>query len=87
LFDKARILAVVGLNGNTFKRHTGTKTSIVFLQKYTREELDEIRAIENRHAVEWDNHLAELNVISDKAELTEEDLPSLLSSFLQAEFE
>jgi type I restriction enzyme M protein len=31
---KARILAVVGLHGNTFKPHTGTKTSILFLQKW-----------------------------------------------------
>ncbi len=33
LLDKARILAVVGLHGNTFKPHTGTKTSVLFLQK------------------------------------------------------
>lgn len=33
-FDKARILAVVGLHGNTFKPHTGTKTSVLFLQKW-----------------------------------------------------
>lgn len=32
--DKARILAVVGLHGNTFKPHTGTKTSVLFLQKW-----------------------------------------------------
>ncbi len=32
--DKARILAVVGLHVNTFKPHTGTKTSILFLQKW-----------------------------------------------------
>jgi type I restriction enzyme M protein len=87
LFSKARILAVVGLHGNTFKPHTGTKTSVIFLQKYTREELDEIRAIENRHAAEWDNHLAELTALSERAELTEDDLPPLLFSFLQAEFE
>jgi len=31
---KARILVVVGLNQNTFKPHTGTKTSILFLQKW-----------------------------------------------------
>lgn len=35
LFDKARILAVVGLHGNTFKPHTGTKTSVLFLQKWS----------------------------------------------------
>jgi type I restriction enzyme M protein len=34
LFKKARILAVVGLNVNTFKPHTGTKTSVLFLQKW-----------------------------------------------------
>ena len=38
LFDKARILAVVGLNVNTFKPHTGTKTSVLFLQKWAEKE-------------------------------------------------
>lgn len=32
--DKARILAVVGLHQNVFKLHTGTKTSVLFLQKW-----------------------------------------------------
>jgi type I restriction enzyme M protein len=32
--DKARIIAVVGLHPNTFKPHTGTKTSVLFLQKW-----------------------------------------------------
>jgi len=32
--EKARILAVVGLQNNTFKPHTGTKTSVLFLQKW-----------------------------------------------------
>lgn len=32
--EHARILAVVGLHGNTFKPHTGTKTSVMFLQKW-----------------------------------------------------
>lgn len=34
IFSKARVLAVVGLHGNTFKPHTGTKTSVLFLQKW-----------------------------------------------------
>lgn len=34
LLEKARILAVIGLHVNTFKPHTGTKTSVVFLQKW-----------------------------------------------------
>lgn len=32
--QRARILAVVGLGVNTFKPHTGTKTSVIFLQKW-----------------------------------------------------
>lgn len=32
--EKGRILAVVGLHVNTFKPHTGTKTSILFVQKW-----------------------------------------------------
>jgi type I restriction enzyme M protein len=33
IMRRARILAVVGLHVNTFKPHTGTKTSVLFLQK------------------------------------------------------
>ncbi len=32
--EHGRILAVVGLHGNTFKPHTGTKTSVLFVQKW-----------------------------------------------------
>ena len=32
--ERARILAVVGLHSNTFKPHTGTKTSVLLLQKW-----------------------------------------------------
>ena len=32
--EKGRILAVVGLHVNTFKPHTGTKTSVLFVQKW-----------------------------------------------------
>ncbi|MEE8131669.1 MAG: N-6 DNA methylase [Candidatus Paceibacterota bacterium] len=38
LLDKARILAVVGLAVNTFRPHTGTKTSVLFLQKWNDKE-------------------------------------------------
>ena len=34
VMDKARVLAVVGIHGNTFKPFTGTKTSVLFLQKW-----------------------------------------------------
>ncbi|MGB6130089.1 MAG: N-6 DNA methylase [Psychrilyobacter sp.] len=32
--DKCRILGVVGLDGNVFKPHTGTKTSVLLVQKW-----------------------------------------------------
>lgn len=38
--QKARILAVVGLDVNTFKPHTGTKTSVIFLQKWNDDKSD-----------------------------------------------
>lgn len=37
--SKARILAIVGLHGNSFKPHTGTKTSLLFLKKYAEEDV------------------------------------------------
>lgn len=38
ILKKARILAVIGLHGNTFKPHTGVKTSVLFLQKWGEDE-------------------------------------------------
>jgi len=34
IMERARLVAVVGLDGNTFKPHTGTKTSVLFIQKW-----------------------------------------------------
>jgi type I restriction enzyme M protein len=42
ILRKARLLAVVGLHPNTFKPHTGTKTSVLFVQRYTQEQLASI---------------------------------------------
>lgn len=36
--EHARILGVVGLHQNTFKPHTGTKTSVLFVQKWDEED-------------------------------------------------
>jgi len=41
IMKKARILAVVGLHINSFKPHTGTKTSLLFLKKWEEHELDD----------------------------------------------
>lgn len=34
VMERARLIAVVGLDVNTFKPHTGTKTSVLFIQKW-----------------------------------------------------
>ena len=34
ILEKCRLIGVVGLDGNTFKPHTGTKTSVLFVQKW-----------------------------------------------------
>ncbi|MCF7812551.1 N-6 DNA methylase [Candidatus Gracilibacteria bacterium] len=47
LFDKARILAVVGLHANSFKPHTGTKTSVLFVRKLTEEQKRNTNYLEN----------------------------------------
>jgi len=46
ILRKARLLAVVGLHPNMFKPHTGTKTSVLFVQKYTPAQLKEIESVE-----------------------------------------
>jgi len=40
LAERCRILAVVGLQTNTFKPHTGTKTSVLFVQKWNDDKSD-----------------------------------------------
>lgn len=88
IFDKARLLAVVGLNVNTFKPHTGTKTSVIFLQKYTPEEVKEIQELTAKHETEWTEYLEEeINSLLDKKKLTEDDLPELLKTELLIAFE
>lgn len=37
IMERCRVLAVVGLHPNTFKPHTGTKTSVMFVQKWNDE--------------------------------------------------
>ena len=91
IIDEARILAVVGLHGNTFKPHTGTKTSVLFLQKYTEEGKKEIQEIKAKYEGEWDDFIEELkekyqNVSWDKS-VDEEELPEELKSFIETYFE
>jgi type I restriction enzyme M protein len=89
--DQARILAVVGLHGNTFKPHTGTKTSVLFLQKYTNEENQKIQAIKAKYEKEWEDFIGGLKVeyreISWDKPIDEERLPEELKSFIESYFE
>jgi type I restriction enzyme M protein len=91
VIDEARILAVVGLHGNTFKPHTGTKTSVLFLQKYRDEEKEKIQQIRLKYESEWEKFLKSLkekyqNLAWDGS-VDEEEIPEELNSFLETYFE
>jgi len=90
VIDEARILAVVGLHGNTFKPHTGTKTSVLFLQKYTDEEKNKIQGIKAKYEAECEDFIAILkNQYKDltwKSEVDEEQLSAELKAFIESYF-
>ena len=91
VIDEARILAVVGLHGNTFKPHTGTKTSVLFLRKYTDEEKEKIQQIRLKYEEEWEKFFENLkekyqNLAWDSS-VDEEEIPEELNSFLETYFE
>jgi hypothetical protein len=50
ILKKARLLAVVGLHPNTFKPHTGTKTSVLFVQKHTQDQIEQITKVHDQVA-------------------------------------
>jgi len=89
--EEARILGVIGLHGNTFKPHTGTKTSVLFLRKYTNEEKQRIQEIKARYESECDDFIKELEEkyrdVSWETPIDEEDLPEELKSFIETYFE
>lgn len=91
VIDEARILAVVGLHGNTFKPHTGTKTSVLFLQKYTEKERQEIQKIKAKYENGWDKYIKELLKKHEGAKwykpVDEEKVPEELRAFIESYFE
>ncbi len=91
IIEEARILAVVGLHGNTFKPHTGTKTSVLFLQKYTDEEKQKTQKIKAKYEGEWGNLIEELKEkyqdVNWDTSIDERDLPEELKSFIDTYFE
>lgn len=90
VIDEARILAVVGLHGNTFKPHTGTKTSVLFLQKYTNEEKNKRQQIEAKYEAECEDFIVKLKSqykdTTWSSELDEEQSSEELRSFIESYF-
>lgn len=50
ILERAQVLAVVGLHPNTFKPHTGTKTSVLLLRKFDEDDVETRR--EMRRSIE-----------------------------------
>lgn len=90
IIDEAKILAVVGLHVNTFKPYTGTKTSVLFLRKYTDQEKEKIQEIRLKYEEEWDNFFNGLkgkyHDITFNKSVDEDEIPEELSSFLESYF-
>src|SRR5262249_13976083 len=74
ILKKARLLAVVGLHPNTFKPHTGTKTSVLFVQKYTQEQIDEITGVQQKVAKACPNYEKAIRALIEKHS-TDPDVP------------
>ncbi len=83
--ERCRILAVVGLHGNTFKPHTGTKTSVLFVQKWTDEQKAKREAIRNKHAAEFKKHFADLVELLPSRMVKRSDVPELAHTILAEE--
>ncbi len=90
IMEEARILAVVGLHVNTFKPHTGTKTSVLFLQKYTEEEKEKIQQTKTKYEAKFDEYFNELqntyNNCNWQTAIDKENLPEELKAFLDSYF-
>ncbi len=74
ILKKARLLAVVGLHPNTFKPHTGTKTSVLFIQKYTEEQLADIARVHDDVAKDCPAYETQIQALLDAHE---GDVPEL----------
>ena len=96
ILRKARLLAVVGLHGNSFKPHTGTKTSVLFIQKYTDKELANILKVQNEVKAACPDYKQQIETLLRKyeniVELPDKEIPEnilelLLETFAEAESE
>ncbi|MDX9879232.1 MAG: N-6 DNA methylase [Sedimentisphaerales bacterium] len=90
ILKKARLLAVVGLHPNTFKPHTGTKTSVLFVQKYTKDELTQIEKVHEEVAKDCPDYEEELKALLDKhkrkADVPEDAVPEAVMDLMAESF-
>lgn len=90
ILKKARLLAVVGLHPNTFKPHTGTKTSVLFAQKYTQEELNQIAQVHDKVAGACPDYEAELKSLlkthQASADVPEDAIPEAVADLIAERF-
>jgi type I restriction enzyme M protein len=90
ILKKARLLAVVGLHPNTFKPHTGTKTSVLFVQKYTQDQLDQINQVHETVAGACPDYEAEIKALlaaHEAAEdVPEETIPEAVADLIAETF-
>jgi type I restriction enzyme M protein len=90
ILKKARLLAVVGLHPNTFKPHTGTKTSVLFVQKYTPEHLARIAQVHDQIAgacPEYEAHIKVLLAAHDAAaDVPYEAIPEAVADLIAEAF-
>jgi len=86
ILRKARLLAVVGLHPNSFKPHTGTKTSVLFIQKYTDSQLADIQNIKQQVAATCPDYEAQiqalLNRFDSEVDVQEENIPEEIAELL-----
>lgn len=88
VLKKARLLAVVGLHPNTFKPHTGTKTSVLFIQKYTLQQLADIAKVHDEVATACPDYETNIQQLLDThaAEIPEELIPEAIADLLAETF-
>lgn len=90
ILRKARLLGVVGLHQNSFKPHTGTKTSVLLIQKYTLKELENIEKIKNEvkaSCPDYANIIKNiLNENESEFDILEERIPEDILEIMLEEF-
>ena len=90
ILRKARLLGVVGLHGNSFKPHTGTKTSVLFIQKYTEDRLAEIITIQKdvvKNCPDYAKQIEDLlSQFEEKLDIPEENIPEEIFELLLEEY-